>query len=339
MPKSHAQRRYRGAIIGSGSVARGGHLPAFRDTAAVRERVELVACVDDGPDAVSLDGLPLLRSPEQLRDFGPIDFIDICTPTATHIDLALWGLAQGYHVLCEKPVALTRAEAERLASAARRQGRILAPCHQYRFNPVWGQIAEWLRAEAIGRWYLAEFAVYRQAADPGARATTQSPVESGGGVLVDHGAHIVYQLLDVAGPPTTIAAWTGRLRHREYDVEDTASVVLEYPDRLATLLLTWAAVRRDTVVRFVGEAGTIELAGGELLLERGGRVERRDVTTSLQKSAYPAWFGALFAGFVAALDRGAADEYLEDIRRVAAVLEAAYEAAATGRRLPLAEYW
>jgi predicted dehydrogenase len=158
-------------------------------------------------------------------------------------------------------------------------------------------------------------------------------------VLVDHGAHIVYQLLDVAGPPTTIAAWTGRLRHRDYDVEDTASVVLEYPDRLATLLLTWAAVRRDTVVRFVGEAGTIELAGGELLLERGGRVERRDVTTSLQKSAYPAWFGALFAGFVAALDRGAADEYLEDIRRVAAVLEAAYEAAATGRRLPLAEYW
>ncbi|HYS21899.1 MAG TPA: Gfo/Idh/MocA family oxidoreductase [Gemmatimonadales bacterium] len=355
MPKSHAQRRYRGAIIGSGSVARGGHLPAFRDTAAVRERVELVACVDDGPDAVSLDGLPLLRSPEQLRDFGPIDFIDICTPTATHIDLALWGLAQGYHVLCEKPVALTRAQAERLASAARRQGRILAPCHQYRFNPVWGQIAEWLRAEAIGRWYLAEFAVYRQAADPGARATTQSPeggagatdgppwrgtrVESGGGVLVDHGAHIVYQLLDVAGPPTTIAAWTGRLRHRDYDVEDTASVVLEYPDRLATLLLTWAAVRRDTVVRFVGEAGTIELAGGELLLERGGRVERRDVATSLQKSAYPAWFGALFAGFVDALDRGAADEYLQDIRRVAAVLEAAYEAAATGRRLPLAEYW
>jgi predicted dehydrogenase len=248
---------------------------------------------------------------------------------------------------------LTRAEAERLSNAARRQGRILAPCHQYRFNPVWRQIAEWLRTEAIGRWYLAEFAVYRQAADPGARAprsqgggATGAPpwrgtrVASGGGVLVDHGAHIVYQLLDVAGLPTTIAAWTGRLRHRDYDVEDTASVVLEYPDRLATLLLTWAAERRDTVVRFVGEAGTIELAGGELVLEgRGGRVERRDVTAALQKSAYPGWFGGLFARFVAALDRGVADEYLDDIRRVAAVLEAAYEAAATGRRLPLAGYW
>ncbi len=158
-------------------------------------------------------------------------------------------------------------------------------------------------------------------------------------MLVDHGAHVVYQLLDVAGPPTTISAWTGRLRHLEYDVEDTASVLLEYPDRVATLLLTWAAGRRDNVVRFVGEAGTIELAGGVLALERDGRVERRDVTAALQKSAYPAWFGELFAGFVAALDGGAADGYLDDIRRVAAVLEAAYEAAATGRRLPLAGSW
>ncbi len=319
----------------------------------MRERIELVACVDAGPDAAPLDGVPPLQDLEQLAAFGPIDFIDICTPTASHIDLALWGLEQGYHVLCEKPVALTRDAAARLARAARRHGRIVAPCHQYRFNPVWRQIAEWLRGDAIGRWYLAEFAVYRQAADPGARATEGGEknggeaappwrgtrVASGGGVLVDHGAHAVYQLLDVAGPPTTISAWTGRLRHLEYDVEDTATVLLEYPDRAATMLLTWAASRRDNLVRFVGEAGTIELAGGVLTLERAGRVERRDVTAALQKSAYPTWFGGLFAGFVAALDRGEADGYLDDIRRVAAVLEAAYEAAATGRRLPLARFW
>src|SRR3989441_4599296 len=169
-----AARRYRGVIIGSGSVARAGHVPAFRETPGLRDRVELVACVDAGPDAAlpppPLEGVPQLRDLEQVATVGPIDFIDICTPTATHIDLALWGLEQGYHVLCETPVALTRTDAERLARAARRHGRILAPCHQYRFNPVWRQIVEWLRADAIGRWYLAEFAVYRQAADPGARA-------------------------------------------------------------------------------------------------------------------------------------------------------------------------
>src|SRR2546425_4169822 len=205
-----AARRYRGVIIGSGSVARAGHLPAFRETPGLRDRVELVACVDAGPDAAlpppPLEGVPQLRDLEQLATVGPIDFIDICTPTATHIDLALWGLEQGYHVLCEKPVALTRTDAERLARAARRHGRILAPCHQYRVNPGWRRIGEGLRAQVIGRWYLAEFAVYRQAADPGARPAMQGGgppwrgrrVASGGGVLVDHGAHVVYQLLDVA---------------------------------------------------------------------------------------------------------------------------------------------
>src|SRR3989454_6647530 len=172
-PASAEPRRYRGAVIGAGGIARQAHLPAFLEAPSVRGRVAIVALVDSAPDLAPVDGIPLLSRREQLAGAPRADFIDVCTPTATHLDLTLWGLEQGYHVLCEKPVALTRAEAERLARAARRHGRILAPCHQYRFNPVWRQIAEWLRAEAIGRWYPAEFAVYRQAADPGARVALQ----------------------------------------------------------------------------------------------------------------------------------------------------------------------
>ncbi len=334
------RRRYRGVIIGSGNVARTAHFPAFRDTPGVRDRVELAACLDVAPGVKPLDGLPLITSPEQLSTLEPIDFIDICTPTGTHVELAAWGLEQGYHVLCEKPVALTAAEALRLTTLARQRGRILAPCHQYRFNPVWRQIAEWLRAGMIGHWHLAEFAVHRMAADRGAVPPGEAPwrgTRAGGrgGVLVDHGAHLVYQLLDVAGPPDAVTAWTGRLRHHEYDVEDTASLVFEYPGRVATMLLTGAGTRRENVIRFIGETGMIELAGGELRLEQSGKAERRDVSSSLDKSAYPGWFGGLFGDFVAALDRGEPNGYLDDITRVAAVLEAAYASAAAGRRQPL----
>jgi len=51
-----------------------------------------------------VDAIPLLARREQLRDLAPLDFIDICTPTASHLELTLWGLEQGYHVVCEKPV-------------------------------------------------------------------------------------------------------------------------------------------------------------------------------------------------------------------------------------------
>ena len=169
-PASAEPRRYRGAVIGAGGIARQAHLPAFLEAPSVRRRVAIVALVDSAPDLAPVDGIPLLSRREQLAGAPPADFIDVCTPTATHLDLTLWGLEQGYHVLCEKPVAVTRAEADRIAAAARARGRLVMPCHQYRFNPAWTKVKQWLDEGAIGRWHLAEFSVYRLMADPGRQA-------------------------------------------------------------------------------------------------------------------------------------------------------------------------
>ena len=338
-PAATDPRRYRGVIFGSGGVARQAHLPAFLQAPGVRERVEIVALVDGAGDPASAQGIPHLTHRQQLAAVGPVDFIDICTPTASHVDLILWGLAQGYHVLCEKPVALHRAEVGLISAAAREHGRVVMPCHQYRFNPVWLKVKEWLHEGAIGRWHLAEFAVYRLGADPGAhprqRPWRGTRAESRGGVVLDHGTHLIYQLLDLAGLPSAVSAWTGRLRHLEYDVEDTASLLFEYPDRVAVMFLTWAARLRENQIRFSGDAGTIEWVGGELRLERGGQLERLDFSAELDKSAYPRWFACLFGAFIAAMDGGTSDPYLRDIEQVTAVLELAYEASQTGCKLPL----
>ena len=337
-PASPERKRYRGAVIGVGGIARQSHLPALRDAAALRGRVEVVALVDSAANVPPVDSIPLLGRRDQLRDLAPLDFIDICTPTASHLELTLWGLEQGYHVVCEKPVALTRGEAERIAGAARASGRIVMPCHQYRHNPVWMKVKEWLASGAIGRWHLAEFSVYRTTADPG-RVADGTPwrgtsAAGRGGVLLDHGTHLVYQLLDIAGMPASVSAWTGRLRHARYEVEDTASLRFDYPGRLVTMFFTWAARARENRIRFVGDEGAIEWTGGELRLERAGAVERLDYSAELEKTAYHRWFAGLFEGFVAALDRSdpsaAAGPFLEDIRRVASVVEHAYIAARNG---------
>jgi predicted dehydrogenase len=338
-PASPKQRRYRGAVIGAGGIARQSHLPALRGAPALRGRVEVVALVDGAADVPPVDAIPLLMRREQLAEVGPLDFIDICTPTASHLELTLWGLEQGYHVVCEKPVALSRAEADRIGAAARASGRIVMPCHQYRHNPVWMTVKEWLARGAIGRWHLAEFSVHRAAADPG-RSTDAAGVPwrgthaaGRGGVLLDHGTHLIYQLLDIAGPPSAVSAWTGRLRHAAYEVEDTASLRFEYPGRLVTMFFTWAARARENRIRFIGDGGAIEWADGELRLERAGTVERFDYSAELEKTAYHRWFTGLFEGFVAALDHGAAaaaTPFLDDIRRVASVVEHAYAAARSG---------
>jgi predicted dehydrogenase len=143
-------------------------------------------------------------------------------------------------------------------------------------------------------------------------------------VLLDHGTHLIYEVLDVAGPPADVQGWTTRIRHEHYDVEDTAHLVLGYPDRMAVLFLTWAARHRETRIRFVGERGTIRWEGGLLHLEAVERTETLDFTAQLDKSSYAGWFSELFRVFARRMESRDGLDTLADIAQVAAVLEAAY---------------
>jgi predicted dehydrogenase len=327
-------RPLRGAVLGLGGIARHGHLAALMRDPSLAAKVEYVASFDPVSATTPVPGLPLVHTLEELEKLGPFDFVDICSPSSTHLPLARWALARGWHVLCEKPVATTAAEAGELGALARAANRVLFPCHQYRYNPAW----EWMRARldegAIGRWHLAEFQVWRLQADRGAAAGTTAPWrarrDGGGGVLVDHGTHLLYLVLDVAGPPVAVHSWMGRLRHHDYDVEDTAHVLLEYPSRAVTLFLTWAGQHRENRIRFVGEQGLLEWNGGWVTLEAPGRSERVDFSAQLDKAAYADWFGRVFHDFVDAVRTGTIEPGLAEITGVADLIERATEGQRVG---------
>lgn len=316
----------RGILVGLGNIARQSHLPAFQDP-AVADRLVLAATVDPAV-ADGVPGLPHFKTLEAAIAAVQPDFIDVCTPTAFHASQSRVGLEAGCHVLCEKPVALSLAEVDELSQLARSRGRILAPCHQYRFNPAWRQLRRWLDDGVIGRWHLAEFHVYRPGADRGAdpaavpwRARRE---QSRGGILLDHGTHLIYQLVDVAGMPRSVMAWNGILQHQAYDVEDTTQMLLDFGDRLGSFFLTWAADRRDTRIRFIGEDGSVEWTGG--MLRRSGRhgEETLDFAAQLDKRNYFRWFAELFLGFADAIDRQDPEPSLADLARVTRILESAY---------------
>jgi predicted dehydrogenase len=332
-------RTLRGAIFGVGGIARQSHLPAFRALADEGTGLTVVAAVDPRHAGQTLDGLPVVADRDELARLGPLDFIDICTPTGSHLELVLWGLGAGYHVVCEKPVALTPEEAAKVTAAARQAGRVVMPCHQHRYNPAWLRLKQWLQGGAIGHWHLAEFDVHRPTADPGAIASAVpwrgQATESRGGVLLDHGTHLLYLLADVAGRPRSIQGWTGRLRHSIYDVEDTAEVLLEFNGRMARLFLTWAGAVRENRIRFVGEHGQVEWRGGTLRLETADTTQALDFTAQLDKASYTGWFAHLFRDFHAAVAAADGDTHLTDLSRVAEILALAYRSAAEGRRLPL----
>jgi predicted dehydrogenase len=314
----------RGAIVGLGAVARAAHLPAYRDP-RVANRLKIVVAIDPVARASPDPGVPILEGREALEGVGRLDFLDICTPPAAHLELAIWALERGLHVICEKPVAVTRAEAERLGDAARAAGRVVMACHQHRYSPAWRAVRAWISSGKIGHFYLAEIRVHRQRADPGIAAAAVPwrglASEARGGVLLDHGPHVLAELLAIAGPPLTVRAWTGRLLHRDYDVEDTAHVILGWADRSAAISFTWAAQHRATEARFLGDRGTITWIDGALRCDVDGRVESLDVTQAIDKAAYPGWFAELFLDFAAAIDAGSGEAHLGEIEAVAELLE------------------
>ena len=329
-----------GVIVGAGGVARLAHVPAYTHDAQIASRLRVVGAVDSRQPAPELGNLPVYASLSAAAATGPIDFVDICTPTATHRALVLDALARGLHVFCEKPVAVNTPEARELAAAARAANRVLFPCHQYRQNPAWIALRGLLDAGAIGRWHLAEFHVYRAEADRGAIAGgvpwRGRKENSLGGVLLDHGTHLLYLLLDVAGMPDAMLAHLTCLGHSSYDVEDTAHLLIDYGQRTATLTLTWAGQERENRIRFIGDEGMVEWVGGLLrLVRRDGRTETTDFSTQLEKREYAGWMSRILGDFADAMDRGESEASLMEIERVATLLDAASRSSAEGRRVTL----
>ena len=111
--------RLRGAMLGAGNIALRGHAPQWAHDPRLREEVEIVAVAD-----LSRSNLEAARAwfpqarlyerAEELLDAETLDFCDICTPPSTHRPLVEKAAARGLHVLCEKPLAPTLADAERI---------------------------------------------------------------------------------------------------------------------------------------------------------------------------------------------------------------------------------
>jgi predicted dehydrogenase len=93
-------------------------------------------------------------TPEELATAEGIDVLHICTPNHLHAELATLALEHGKHVICEKPLAVDRAQADRLIDAASVAGRVATVPFVYRFHPVVREARARVRAGDVGPVHL-----------------------------------------------------------------------------------------------------------------------------------------------------------------------------------------
>jgi predicted dehydrogenase len=132
-----------------------------------------------------------------------LDAVDICLPTDLHPAVAIAAMAAGKHVLCEKPMALTMADCERMMTAAEEHKRVLMVAQVLRFWPEYRYLQDFGRRKEYGAIRSATFV--RQCGLPD--WSRWLPVEArSGGATMDLLIHDIDQALLLCGMPQRVAA-------------------------------------------------------------------------------------------------------------------------------------
>jgi len=169
----------------------------------------------------------ILRSVEEALKDAAVQLVVVGTPNETHFALAKQALLAGKHVVIDKPFATTSSEAKELKKLAEKQGVVLAPFHNRRWDGDFLTVRRLLAEEAVGRLvtYESHFDRFR----PLPRENTwKEGANAANGLLMDLGPHLVDQALALFGAPVGITASVRKDRDMT-DIEDAFDITLEYP--------------------------------------------------------------------------------------------------------------
>jgi predicted dehydrogenase len=338
----------KGAIAGFGFISGKGHHPAYLQ----RSDVDIVAIADVCPTRLQAaraaapkarlypDFRALLESETEL------DFLDIATPPHAHAEIARAALERGVHVLCEKPLSTSMAEARAMVDAARKHRRVVFPAHNYKHAPVVKFAQQIIQSGRIGTVRAVTLNTFRTTHAKGVAEWKtdwrRDRKLSGGGIAMDHGSHSFYLTFAWLGSlPTHVTAKTLTL-DRQWDTEDNLNAVLTFPNGFAHTFLTWTAGVRKVVYSLQGSDGALVIDDDDWELTTGkgsgkSAVDKGVIESDWMDASHTRWFNSMFDQFKAAMRVG--DFVNRELREAVAciqIIETCYRSSAEGsRELPL----
>jgi predicted dehydrogenase len=251
------------AVVGCGAVVEELHLPAL--TELERRGYLRVACLVD-PKADRVKSLQRVfpkarvhQDAEVAYRENSVDLTLITTPPAFHAKAASMAMSRGSHVLCEKPLASSLAEAEAMVTEAQRYGVLLAVGFTRRFFPNLREARELIEVRALGEpmhFVVREGKVYDWP------VASESPFRraSGGGVLLDLGSHVLDTLCWFFGEPVIRSCEDDALAS---GVEANCRVDMAFPNARGAMQLSWDQPLASNLT-VIGPRGALRLPAWEM---------------------------------------------------------------------------
>ena len=290
------------AVVGVGLIG-----PRHAQSVAGCDDAKLLCLVDPSPSArlvAESFQVPAFKSIPEMLDAGyrPNAAI-VCTPNRTHAAIAKELLAEGIHVLVEKPISTTVQDGRDLVTAARCSGKQLIVGHHRRFNPYIIATKEALADGVIGHpiavsglWALCKPLSYFDA------PTDWRASRDGGGVILINMIHEVDILQFLLGPITRVHAEQTK-QQRGHEAEEGAAILLRFESGVVgTFLIVDAAPSAHNFESSTGENPTIPKAGrdfyrlfgtdgtlsvGDMVLTKHDQDDTKSWTSKLQNTHIP----------------------------------------------------
>ncbi len=251
----------RWGIIGAGDIAERVMAPAMR----AAPHAELVAIMRRDRSAAAAfarrhDVPRVYGSVEDIVADPDIQVIYIATPVGRHLPDTLAAAAQGKHILCEKPMALSSGEGEQMRAACERAGIRFMMCFYQRFNARHRKIKQLLAEGTIGQVTAVRANFSGRSPDVPAR-WRHDRAQAGGGCYMDNASHCIDLLRFLFGDITAAAAFVDTLAAR-YAVEDSASSLLRLANGAHAVVTSYWSTGdpdeyRNSLLEIQGTEGTI----------------------------------------------------------------------------------
>jgi myo-inositol 2-dehydrogenase/D-chiro-inositol 1-dehydrogenase len=216
-------------------------------------------------DYAAARGLTLVDSFAALLADPDIDAIVLATPHSGHPDEIARAAAAGRPVFCEKPLALTRAEAERAAAACAGAGVVLAAGHNRRFLPAYRELSRRLRDGELGQPLHVEGNFSGSFGfDYDDKAWRADPRETPAGGLTLMGIHVIDAMIGLLGPVERVAAQSVRQALR-IPLDDTTGAMLRFASGTTGYASTLTATARLWRLQLFGTRGWAHMLDHHIL--------------------------------------------------------------------------
>lgn len=354
---------YRVAMIGAGTIVQLGHIPNFQALPNVsveaicdvnEERAKVVA-VEKGVPQVFTDYEKMLTTVKP-------DITVIATPNVFHKPMAIAALNAGSHVLCEKPLALTYADAKEMMDLATSKGLTLNVGSHYRWSDAVRAAKAQADAGFYGEIYAARSVWHRRSGIPGFGSWFTRLKMAGGGSLLDIGIHALDRALFIMDYPTPVTVsgvsfsklgtqgiglggWGADIFRpsatAEFDVDDLSWALVRFDNGSALQLqVAWAVNHEQQfVTEIYGTKGGASVGDqDQMTLYTILNGQQSDVQVQVPRSGFPS-YTHLVQNFIRHLNGDTTGEIITPQQALTSVkiIEGVLRSATEGREIHLDE--